>query len=115
MLNNIFVSDAFAQGAEAAAQEGFSFSSFVPLILIFGIFYFLIIRPQSKKHQMHQQMVSGLKVGNKIVTSGGISGVVKDVLEKENQFEIEIAENVRVKILRQHVSELVTTEVKSKK
>lgn len=113
MLNNLFISDAFAQGAEAAqnaAQNEFSLSSFVPLIAIFVIFYFLIIRPQSKKYKDHQKMVSELKVGNKVITSGGIVGVVKDVFEKENQLEVEIAENVRIKILRQHVAELVSED-----
>ena len=114
MLNNLLISDAMAQGAETAAQGEFSFSSFVPLILIFVIFYFLIVRPQSKKYKDHQQMVNNLKVGNKVVTSGGIIGVVKDVLEKDNLLEVEIAENVRVKIARQHVAELIT-EDKSKK
>ncbi len=112
MLNNLFISDAFAQGAEAAAAtpNEFSFSSFVPLILIFVIFYFLIIRPQTKKMKEHQEMVSNLKSGNKVVTSGGIVGVVKDVFEKDNQVEVEIAENVRVRSLKQYVTELVTNE-----
>ncbi len=116
MLNNLFISDALAQGAEAVAAtpNEFSFSSFVPLVLIFVIFYFLIIRPQTKKMKDHQAMVNNLKSGNKVVTSGGIVGVVKDVFEKENQVEIEIAENVRVKVLRQYVTEIVTDE-KSKK
>ena len=115
MLNNLLISDAFAQGSEAAAQGEFSFSSFVPLIAIFGIFYFLIIRPQSKKYKLHQEMVNNLKIGNKVITSGGIVGVVKDVLEKENQLVVEISEGVRINILKQHVTDLVQKEEKSKK
>ena len=115
MLNNLLISDALAQGAEAATTQGeFSLSSFVPLILIFVIFYFLIIRPQTKKMKDHQQMVNSLKSGNKVITSGGIVGVVKDVFEKDGQVEIEIADGVRVRVLKQYVAELVT-ETKEKK
>jgi preprotein translocase subunit YajC len=80
----MFISQAFAQEAAAAAPQSFSFVSFVPLIAIFAIFYFLIIRPQSKKMKDHQELVNNLKTGNKIVTNGGIIGVVKEVLVKEN-------------------------------
>ena len=115
MLQNILISDAFAQGAEAAAGPDFSFSSFMPLILIFAIFYFLIIRPQSKKMKEHQALVNNLKTGNKVITTGGIVGVVRDVFEKEGQVEVEIAEGVRVKMLKQYISDLVKEEKDSKK
>ena len=114
MLNNLFVSDAFAQASEIADPNKFSFSSIVPIIAIFGVFYFLIVRPQSKKHKLHQEMVKGLKIGNKVITSSGIVGVVKNILEEEEQLEVEIAENVRVKILRHHVSELVVKDKDAK-
>jgi preprotein translocase subunit YajC len=116
MLNNILFSDSFAQAAEAAAttQEGFSFASFAPLVAIFVIFYFLIIRPQSKKFKEHQKMVNELKVGNKVITTGGILGVVKKAVEKENQLDIEIAEGVVVKVMRANVTEVIVQE-KSKK
>lgn len=113
MLNNLLISDAFAQGTEAATNE-MSFSSFVPLIAIFAIFYFLIIRPQSKKYKEHQKMVNELKAGDKVVTSGGIVATVKKVLEEDNQLEVEIAENVTVKVVRNHVSEVVNLQ-KNKK
>lgn len=116
ILNNvsqIFISESFAQSAEAAAQTPeFSFSSFVPLVLIFAVFYFLIVRPQSKKMKDHQMMVNNLKIGNKVITTGGIVGVVKEVDQKENLVEVEIAEGVRVKILKNFVSELVKPEEK---
>lgn len=118
MLNNFLISDAFAQAAETAnstASPDFSASSFVPLILIFLIFYFLIVRPQSKKMKDHQNMVNNLKIGNKVVTSGGILGVVKDVLVKENQVEVEIADGVNVKILKNYVAELVVKDETNKK
>jgi len=105
----MFISDSFAQAAEnaTAAAPDFSFTSFVPLILIFAVFYFLIVRPQTKKMKDHQAMVNNLKVGNKVVTNGGIIGVVKDVNEKENQVEIEIADGVNIKILKNFVTDLV--------
>ena len=119
MLKQIFIGDAFAQASEVAttattavAPEN-SLMSFVPLVLIFGIFYFLIVRPQSKKMKEHQALINNLKVGNKVVTSGGIVGVVKDVFPQENQVEVEIAEGVRVKILKNFVSDLM--DVKEKK
>lgn len=110
MLNNIFISDAFAQAADAAATVPTpenSMTSFVPLILIFAIFYFLIIRPQSKKYKDHQMMVNDLKAGAKIVTTGGIFGTVKEVNKEENLFEVEIAQGVVVKIQKQNVATLV--------
>lgn len=115
MLNNLLISDSFAQATEAAAGAPgeFSFSSFVPLILIFVIFYFLIVRPQTKKMKDHQALVNNLKTGNKVLTNGGIVGVVTDVFEKENQVEVEIASGVRVKILKNYVADLVT-EAKEK-
>lgn len=119
MLNQFFISDSFAQASDAAASQEFSLSSFVPLILIFAVFYFLIIRPQSKKVKEHQALVDNLKIGNKVVTNGGIIGVVKDVIKKDDQVEIEISEGVNIKILKGFVTSLVEKEenksVKSKK
>ncbi len=116
MLNQILISDSFAQEAEtaASANQDFSLTSFVPLILIFAVFYFLIIRPQTKKYKDHQAMVNGLKIGNKVVTSGGIVGVIKEINEKENQVEIEIADGVVIKLLKSYVTDLVQKEEKKK-
>ena len=118
MLNNILIAESLAQESETTTepnQPAFSFSSFVPLIAIFIIFYFLIIRPQSKKIKEHQEMVNALKIGNKVITSGGIIGVVKEVHQKEGQIEVEISEGVNIKILKQHVSDLVKNELKAEK
>ena len=106
----MFISSALAQATETATAAPANDSpifSFVPLVLIFAVFYFLIVRPQNKKMKAHQEMVSNVKIGNKIVTTGGIIGVVKDILVKENQVEIEIADGVRIKILKQHVADLI--------
>ena len=118
MLNNFFISNSFAQTPELAntmAATEFSFSSFVPLVLIFLVFYFLIIRPQSKKMKDHQALTNNLKIGNKVMTNGGILGVVKDIDQKENHVELEISNGVNVKILRNYIAEVMVKEEKSKK
>ncbi len=113
MLNQLLISDALAQTNEAASStQDFSFTSFVPLILIFAVFYFLIIRPQTKKYKEHQEMVKNLKIGNKVVTTGGILGVVKEIDTKEDLVEVEIANGVTIKVLRNYVAELVKKEEK---
>ena len=100
---------AYAMGQGGAAAQGGSggFASFVPLILMFVIFYFLLIRPQQKKTKEHRQMIDSLKTGDRIVTSGGIHGRVTGV--SETDLTVEIAEKVRVKVNRASVSALVTT------
>jgi preprotein translocase subunit YajC len=72
---------------------------FIPLILIFVIFYFFLIRPQQKKVKEHKVMVANLKRGDKVVTSGGIVGTVERVME-DDKAEIEISENVKVEIIK---------------
>jgi preprotein translocase subunit YajC len=104
-LSNIFISDSFAQGAEAsAATSEVGFSNFVPLIAIFLVFYFLLIRPQQKKVKAHQKTLGSLKKGDKVQTSSGIFGVIKSIDEKDNSVKLEIAEGVEIKILKQSVS-----------
>ena len=100
-----------AQEATASTPENqFSFTSFVPLILIFVVFYFLIIRPQNKKMKEHQATIDALKIGDKVVTNAGFIGVVKEIDSKENLLEIEISPNVNVKILRNYVVDLFKKE-----
>jgi len=72
---------------------------FIPLILIFVIFYFFLIRPQQKKAKDHKFMVANLKRGDKVVTSGGIVGTVERVMENDKA-EIQISENVKVEIVK---------------
>ena len=72
---------------------------FIPLILIFVIFYFFLIRPQQTKVKEHRAMVEGLKKGDKIVTSGGITGTITRVIDNE-KVEVEIADNVTVEVIR---------------
>ena len=72
---------------------------FIPLILIFVIFYFFLIRPQQKKVKEHKAMVENLKRGDKVVTSGGIVGTVERIIDNE-KVEVEIAENINVEVVR---------------
>ena len=72
---------------------------FIPLILIFVIFYFFLIRPQQKKVKEHKIMVANLKRGDKVITSGGIVGTVERIMENDKA-EIEISENVKVEIVK---------------
>ena len=82
---------------------------FIPLILIFVIFYFFLIRPQQKKAKEHKTMVANLKRGDQVITSGGIVGTVERVMEND-KIEIEISENVKVEIVRSTgIQELLNT------
>jgi preprotein translocase subunit YajC len=83
-------------------------ASLVPLILVFLIMYFLLIRPQQRKLKEHQAMVAALRRGDQIVTSGGIVGKVTKVKEGENEIEVEIAPGINVRVVRSTVSSVVS-------
>ncbi len=83
------------------------FESIVPLILIFGIMYFLLIRPQQKKLKQHQAMVAALRRGDQIITQGGIVGKVTKVRD-ENEVEVEIAEGVKVRVVKSTVAQVLS-------
>ncbi|MBY6047097.1 preprotein translocase subunit YajC [Vannielia litorea] len=86
-------------------MEGFQ--SIVPLILIFGIMYFLLIRPQQKKLKEHQAMVSALRRGDQVITQGGIVGKVTKVRD-DNEVEVEIAEGVKVRVVKSTVAQVLS-------
>ena len=96
---------AYAMGQSGAAGQGGGFTAFVPLILMFVIFYFLLIRPQQKKQKLHREMISNVKKGDRIVTGGGIHGRVTGV--SDTTLTVEIAEKVRVKLNRANVSSVI--------
>jgi preprotein translocase subunit YajC len=101
----MFVTPAFAQGA--APGVGSALGSFVPLILIFFIMYFLLIRPQQKKLKEHRAMVDALRRGDQVLTQGGIVAKITKVNE-DGMVEAEIAEGVRVKILRSTITQVMS-------
>lgn len=98
---DFFIAPAYAQAAESQSP----LLTFLPLIAIFAIFYFLIIRPQNKKQKEHREMVSALSSGDEVVTSGGVLGKVTAV--SEQFLDIEIAPNVTVKVERYTVSKVL--------
>ena len=99
---------AYAMGQGGAGGQGAGgFSAFIPLILMFVIFYFLLIRPQQKRTKQHREMVNNLKPGDRIVTGGGIHGRVTAV--GDAVLTVEIADKVRVKVNRGNVSGVVQT------
>jgi preprotein translocase subunit YajC len=97
---------AYAMGQGGAGGQGAGgFSAFIPLILMFVIFYFLLIRPQQKRTKQHREMVGSLKPGDRVVTSGGLHGRVTAV--GDAVLTVEIADKVRVKVNRSNVSAVV--------
>jgi len=97
----MFVSTAYAQAADGAGAAGLM--SFLPLILIFVVFYFLLIRPQQKKLKEHKGMLEALRRGDRVVTGGGIIGTITKV-GADDELVVEIAEGVRVRVLRSTVN-----------
>jgi preprotein translocase subunit YajC len=92
---------AYAQTGGAGAQSG-GFSMLVPLLLMFAVFYFLLIRPQQKKQRKHQDMLKSLKVGDRIITSGGLCGTI--VEGGEHFIKLEIADKIRVDVGRGYIA-----------
>ncbi|WP_232630750.1 preprotein translocase subunit YajC [Methylobacterium sp. Leaf118] len=99
------ITPAFAQGAGAASGADVALQ-FVPFVLIFVIMYFLILRPQQRRLKDHQSMVKNVRREDTIVTTGGLVGRVTKVTDDSNEIEVEIAPNVRVKVVRTMVSEV---------
>ena len=87
-------------------MSGSGFAQFIPLILIFVIFYFFLIRPQQKKVKEHKQMVSTLKRGDEVVTSGGIVGKIERVLG-DDKVDVSISENVTVQVVQSTIQSLL--------
>jgi preprotein translocase subunit YajC len=83
------------------------FGQFIPLLLIFGIMYFLLIRPQQKKMKDHQAMVNGLRRGDKVVTAGGMFGKVVKVHD-EGEVEVEISDGVKVRMVQSTIAQVVS-------
>ena len=89
------------------------FAQFIPLILIFVIFYFFLIRPQQKRVKEHKNMVSSLKRGDEVITSGGIIGKVERVME-DDRIEVLLNDNVKVQIIKSTITSLLQKETTKK-
>lgn len=98
----MLISSAFAQDGGGLG----GIEPLIPLVLIFVVFYFLLIRPQQKKAKAHREMIAGLRRGDRVVTSGGIVGQVQRVIG-DTELSVEIAEGVRVRVMRAMIAELV--------
>ena len=103
----MFVSAAYAQTAGAAGGAGSAVASFLPLILIFGIMYLLLIRPQQKKMKDLKAMIEAVRRGDQVLTAGGIIGKVVKVGD-DNVLEVEIAEGVKVKIAKHTITQVMS-------
>ncbi|MWD29465.1 preprotein translocase subunit YajC [Aquicoccus sp. SCR17] len=88
-------------------MEGGAIAQFIPLILIFAIMYFLLIRPQQKKMKDHQAMVKALRRGDQVVTQGGIIGKVSKVKD-DGELDVEIAEGVKVRVVQSTISQVIS-------
>ncbi|MBA3814219.1 MAG: preprotein translocase subunit YajC [Alphaproteobacteria bacterium] len=103
---NYIISPANAQAAPGGFG-GFDFMSILPLVLIFAVFYFFLIRPQQKKAQEQKNLLSALRRGDRIVTNGGLIGIIHKVIS-DQELQVEIAEGVRVRVVRSMVASLVS-------
>jgi preprotein translocase subunit YajC len=101
----MFVTPAYAQAAGGGA--GGAMFQLLPLLLIFGIMYFLLIRPQQKKARDHQAMIAALRRGDQVVTAGGMIAKVTKVGEG-NEIEVEIAQGVKVRVVRSTITQVLS-------
>lgn len=103
-LMSFFISDALAENGAAAGQQP-GLMGFLPLIILVVVFYFLLIRPQSKRAKEHRNMVSNLSKGDEVVTTGGLLGRIAEL--DENFVTLEVADNVQVRVQRNAVGSLM--------
>ncbi len=103
----MFISPAYAQSL-AGGDIMASVTQFAPLLLIFGVFYFLLIRPQQQKQKEMKAMLAALKRGDKVVTGGGILGTVsKPPVDDSREVEVEIAQGIKVVVLRETIASVI--------
>ncbi len=107
----INIAYAMGTGGGGAGQGAGGFSSLIPIVLMFVIFYFLLIRPQQKKTKDHREMINRLNKGDRIITSGGLHGRITAV--SDTTMTVEIADKVRVKIARGNVAQIVQSSSQS--
>lgn len=100
---------AYAQDATAGAS---SFGQFIPLILIFAIMYFLLIRPQQKKLKQHRMMVDAMRRGDQVITAGGIIGKVVKIKD-DDEITVEISKDINVQIIKSTVSQVISKTQKA--
>lgn len=101
-------------GAGQGGEGGSPLGMFLPMILIFGIMYLLIFRPQAKRQKEHKKMLEEIKKGDKILTAGGIYGTIEKVLEKEGILIVKVDDNVKIKMTRSSIAKILNVETPQK-
>ena len=99
---DLFISPANAQAT--VGFGGFDYMSLLPIVLIFAVFYYFLIRPQQKKAQQHKELLSSLRRGDRIITNGGLMGVIHKVVS-DQELQVEIAEGIRVRVARAMIAD----------
>ncbi len=103
----MFITSAHAQDLGGLGATFAQYSQFLPIVLIFGVFYFLLIRPQQTAQKKLKARLASLRRGDKVVTGGGLVGIVQKVKEGSNEVEIELAPNVRVIAVRETINTVI--------
>lgn len=103
----MFVTQAWAQGAGGATGSVDVLVQFLPFVFIFVILYALILRPQQKRMKQQQEMIGNLRRGDTVVTTGGLIGKIAKVVD-ENEIQVDLADNVRVRVVRAMIAEVRT-------
>lgn len=103
----MLITEAFAQGAAPAPGGGDILLQLMPFVFVLIIFYFLLIRPQQRRMKHHQEMISNLRRGDVVVTSGGLIGKIAKVVD-ESEVVIELADDVRVRVVKSTIAEVRT-------
>ena len=99
----MLITPAFAQSSGGLAEGGFGL---LPIIFVMIIFYFLLIRPQQKRAKQHKEMLAAIRRGDKIVTSGGLTGTIVKVVDDSDTVEVEIAKDVKVHVVRAMIADI---------
>ena len=105
--------NSIAQAAEATAPHGNPIAGFLPIVAIFAIFYFLIIRPQTKRAKEEKQMRESLQIGNKVVTTSGIFGTVTEIDETKGVISISIAKDVTIVMYKSSVATVLKEKIEN--
>lgn len=102
---SFFISDAMAEAAPAASQQPGMIEALFPFVILFVVFYFLLIRPQSKRAKEHKAMVEAVGKGDEVITQGGLYGKITEV--SEEYLQVQLADNVEVKVQRGAITSLL--------
>lgn len=105
--DTITVQDTNVAPTAPESMDNASWQSVIPMVLIFVVFYFFLIRPQEKKRKQQEQLISGVKVGEEVLTNSGIFGIVRKVNDSDNFAYIEIAKDVQIKIMKNSITDII--------